>query len=48
MTQEHKYRFQALAQTRGYSFSDPVYDENGSVDMEASRRVAVKFYINVD
>ena len=36
------------AQARGYSFSDPVFDENGNVDMEASRRVAVKFYIQVD
>ena len=47
-TQEQKDRFGALAQARGYSFSDPVFDENGNVDMEASRRVAVKFYIQVD
>lgn len=48
MTQEQKDRFGALAQAKGYSFSDPVYDENGNVDMDASRRVAVKFYINVE
>lgn len=47
-TQEQKDHFGALAQARGYSFSDPVFDENGNVDMEASRRVAVKFYIQVD
>ena len=47
-TQEQKDRFGALAQARGYSFSDPVFAENGNVDMEASRRVAVKFYIQVD
>lgn len=48
MTQEQKDRFGALAQAKGYSFSDPVYDENGNVDMDASRRVAVKFYIHVE
>ena len=27
----------------GHSMSDPVYDENGNIDMDASRRVEVKF-----
>jgi len=29
----------------GFSFTDPVYREDGSVDHDASRRVAIKFFI---
>ncbi len=32
----------------GYSNSKPVYDENGEVDMAASRRVSFKFIINLE
>ena len=31
----------------GYSYTDPVYDANGNVDMAASRRVAFRFLINL-
>lgn len=31
----------------GYSYTNPVYDENGQVDMDASRRVAFRFLINL-
>ena len=31
----------------GYSYDNPVYDENGDVDMDASRRVAFRFIINL-
>lgn len=40
-----KNQIESLSETVGYSFSDPVYSEDGEVDMDASRRVAVKFYI---
>jgi chemotaxis protein MotB len=32
-----------LATANGCSWSDPVYDANGNVDMDASRRVVFKF-----
>ena len=32
----------------GRSFSDPIYDENGEIDMDASRRVEFKFRLNDD
>ena len=31
----------------GYAYDKPVYDENVEVDMEASRRVAFRFFVNV-
>lgn len=31
----------------GYSFDKPIYDNDGNVDMEASRRVAFRFVINL-
>ena len=34
--------------SEGFSFSDPVYKEDGTIDMAASRRVAIKFYIKID
>ncbi len=41
-------QFGAVLESIGYSEDDPIYDENGEVDMAASRRVAFKFMINVD
>ena len=32
----------------GYSYTDPVYDANGNVDMAASRRVAFRFLIDLN
>lgn len=32
----------------GYSNSKPVYDDNGKVDLAASRRVSFRFIVNVD
>lgn len=40
--------FKELAASRGYGESDLVYDENGYEDKDASRRVAIKFILNVD
>ena len=42
---------QVLAQmftAKGYSYDYPVYDENGEVDMDASRRVSFRFVVNID
>lgn len=41
---------EALASTLeavGYSFDKPIYNENGEVDMDASRRVSFRFIINI-
>lgn len=43
-----KAAFDGLAVCRGYGESDLVYDEGGREDMDASRRVAIKFMLNVD
>lgn len=45
MSENQKKRLNQIGTAKGYSFSDPVYDENGKEDEEASRRVAIKFYI---
>lgn len=35
-------------ETIGYSQSKPVYDSDGNIDIEASRRVSFRFVINID
>ena len=45
---KQKDAFDGLATCRGYGESDLVYDERGNEDMDASRRVAIKFMLNVD
>ena len=30
----------------GRSYSDPIYNDDGTVDMDASRRVVIKFRMN--
>ena len=35
-------------ETVGYSQSRPVYDADGNVDIEASRRVSFRFIVNID
>ena len=35
-----------MMESQGYAYDKPVYDENGEVDMEASRRVSFKFIVN--
>lgn len=37
----------SLMEAVGYSYDNPVYDENGNVDSDASRRVAFRFMINI-
>ena len=36
-----------MMQSVGYSYDKPVYDANGEVDMDASRRVSFRFVINL-
>ena len=38
---------ETVAESKGFSYSDPVFDENGEENMDASRRVAIKFFIKV-
>lgn len=45
LTAEQNTRLEQIATATGYSCSDPVYNENGSEDAAASRRVAIKFYV---
>ncbi|MBQ9004152.1 MAG: OmpA family protein, partial [Eggerthellaceae bacterium] len=40
--------FDGLAVCRGYGESDLVYDENGYENKDASRRVAIKFFLEVN
>lgn len=35
-------------ETIGYSLGKPVYDNNGGVDIEASRRVSFRFIVNLE
>ena len=43
LTQKQVAKLQSLLTAKGRSFSDPVYRPDGSVDMDASRRVEFKF-----
>jgi len=45
LTAEQREALTGLLVAKGFSFTDPVYDENGNVDQDASRRVAIKFFI---
>ena len=37
-----------LLVTKGYSYTSPVYDEDGKEDQEKSRRVEIRFFIKID
>ena len=45
LTGEQKTALRKIAKSKGYSYADLVYDENGKEDAEATRRVAIKFYL---
>lgn len=47
LNRDQKERLNAIASTIGYSYANLVYDSNGIEDADASRRAAIKFYINV-
>lgn len=44
----HVQVLQSMMEAVGYAYDRPVYDENGQVDMDASRRVSFRFIINTD
>ena len=48
MAEQERNVMSQIAKATGYSFSDPVFNENGEEDMDASRRVAIKFYLKVN
>ena len=48
LTDKQKSRLSEKAKTKGYSFSDPVYDSAGNIDNDASRRVTIKFFIDME
>ena len=48
LTEEEKSELETLLEARGLSFTDPIFDENGEVDFDASRRVSIKFCISLD
>lgn len=39
---------QEMLQAVGYSYDKPIYDENGKVNMDASRRVSFRFIVNLE
>lgn len=41
-----KERLQQIVTVNGRSYSDPIYNDDGTVDMDASRRVVIKFRMN--
>lgn len=45
LSTEQRATLAELLVAEGYSFTDPVYDDAGEIDHEASRRVAIKFFI---
>lgn len=48
LTEEDIEYFKSIVQTIGHAETDPVYTEEGQVDMDASRRVALKFFVNIN
>ena len=41
-----KLRLQQIVTVNGRSYSDPILNADGSVNMDASRRVVIKFRLN--
>lgn len=46
ISEEAKAHLQQIVTVNGRSYSDPIYREDGTVDMDASRRVVIKFRMN--
>ena len=47
MDDTQKAAFAELTEEKGYSYSDPIFTDTGEIDMAASRRVEIRFFINV-
>lgn len=48
MDEAQRKAFAEKAQVKGYSFSDPVFDESGEINADASRRVEIRFFVHVE
>lgn len=46
ISQEEKKELEKIVTSNGRAYSDPIYREDGTVDMTASRRVVIKFRLN--
>lgn len=46
ITQEEKTRLESVVCTNGRAYSDPILNDDGTVNMSASRRVVIKFRMN--
>lgn len=46
ISQAEKQRLEQVVTINGRAYSDPIYKADGTVDMEASRRVVIKFRLN--
>lgn len=47
MNAKEKEQFGKILKAKGYAYTDPIFTEEDKVDKEASRRVAIKFFVNV-
>lgn len=47
LSEDQKLRLGELAIAKGYSFSNLIYDESGKENSDASRRVAIRFFVAV-
>lgn len=47
LTKEQVSTFRNSASAVGHSYEEPILDSSGKVDMAASRRVEIKFYLNI-
>lgn len=46
ISQDHSNALATMMEAVGCGYDKPIYDENGEVDMDASRRVGFKFVVN--
>lgn len=46
ITRAEKERLSEVVTANGRAYSDPIYKEDGTIDMSASRRVVIKFRLN--
>ena len=46
ISQKEKTRLEQVVSTNGRAYSDPIYNDDGTVNMSASRRVVIKFRMN--
>ena len=46
ITAQEKQRLEQVVTINGRAYSDPIYNEDGTINMSASRRVVIKFRLN--